>query len=70
MTSEIFDEFVGPAIRAEDPVYWYASILIALACCIAPLLGSITSPRRTDRSWGKAWGSRIETKSLGDKSTE
>src|SRR5262245_401234 len=52
MTSEISDKFVGPAIRAEDPVYWYASILNALACCLAPLLGSIMSPRRVNRSRG------------------
>src|SRR5262245_14788171 len=50
MTSEIFDEFVGPAIRSEDPVYWYASVLTALTSCLAPLLGSIMSPRRTNRS--------------------
>src|SRR5262245_20059825 len=49
MTSEIFDEFVGPAIRTENPVYWYASVLTALACCLAPLLGSVMSPRRTNR---------------------
>lgn len=70
MTSEIFDEFVGPAIRAEDPVYWHTSILTALACCMAPLLGSIMSPWRTNRSRGDASGLRIETRSLGDKSTE
>jgi hypothetical protein len=70
MTSEVLDEFVGPAIRAEDPGYWYASILTALAWCLAPLLGSIISPCRTSRSRGDASGSRIETQSLGNKSTE
>jgi hypothetical protein len=70
MTSEILGEFVGPAIRAEDPVYWYASILTALACCMAPLLGSIMSPRRTNRLRGNASGSRIETQSFGNKKTE
>jgi len=52
MTSEVLNEFVGPAIRHEDPVYWYASILIALACCLAPLVGSIQSLRRTNGSPG------------------
>jgi hypothetical protein len=49
MTSEVLDKFVGPAIRAEDPVYWHASILSAIACCLAPLLGSIMSPRHASR---------------------
>ena len=59
MTDEVLDKFVGPAIRAEDPVYWYVSILTALACCLAPLLGSIMSPRRASRLPGTPRNSRI-----------
>jgi hypothetical protein len=50
LTSEITDEFVGPAIRSEDPVYWYTSLIVAIACCLAPLLGSVVSYRRIHRS--------------------
>ena len=50
LTSEISDEFVGPAIRAEDPVYWYVSIIVAVACCLAPLLGGVVSLRRNRHS--------------------
>ncbi len=49
-TALIFEDYIGPAIRSEDPAYWYAAALTALACCLAPFLGSFLSPRRANRS--------------------